>query len=404
MGKITLVVFRTLLTGITFFSFLLLTASNPTGLTNLKFSEKATLANTKDEFHKNEITFVHDIMPFYKIQLCTITAPSDVSVGTSNDDNGNCTTTVSLGSPTVSNCAGFPAKAFVNNTEIDPVTYLFSTGTTTVTWQISDGLNILASDDQIVEVVDNEDPNITCLTEKTRNTNTDTCTYVVTGTEFDPAGYSDNCPGATITNNFNNSTSLAGTVFPKGTTTVRWTITDATGINSVSCSFDVVVTDNEIPEISCINEQNRVTDAGECTYTAVGTEFDPATFGDNCPGATITNDFNNSNSLAGAVFPEGTTTVTWTVIDATGNNSQDCSFNVIVTDNEDPGITAPSDVSVNTDSGECFASSVNLGTPDTADNCSVASVSNNAPSTFPTGTTTVTWTVTDDAGNTASGT
>ncbi len=45
-------------------------------------------------------------------------------------------------------------------------------------------------------------------------------------------------------------------------------------------------------------------------------------------------------------------------------------------------------------------SGVTLGTPATADNCGVASVTNNAPSTFPTGNTSVTWTVTDVNGNT----
>ena len=38
---------------------------------------------------------------------------------------------------------------------------------------------------------------------------------------------------------------------------------------------------------------------------------------------------------------------------------------------------------------------VNLGSPVTGDNCTVASVTNNAPSQFPVGLTTVTWTVTD---------
>ncbi|NBU46508.1 MAG: hypothetical protein EBS34_03515, partial [Flavobacteriales bacterium] len=46
------------------------------------------------------------------------------------------------------------------------------------------------------------------------------------------------------------------------------------------------------------------------------------------------------------------------------------------------------------------ASGVSLGTPATGDNCGVASVTNNAPSTFPVGNTTVTWTVTDVNGNT----
>ena len=42
-----------------------------------------------------------------------------------------------------------------------------------------------------------------------------------------------------------------------------------------------------------------------------------------------------------------------------------------------------------------------LGTETAADNCSVASVSNDAPSTYLFGATTVTWTVTDGTGNTA---
>ena len=39
-------------------------------------------------------------------------------------------------------------------------------------------------------------------------------------------------------------------------------------------------------------------------------------------------------------------------------------------------------------------------TPTTSDNCGVKSVVSDAPSVFPLGTTTVTWTVTDDSDNT----
>jgi len=42
-----------------------------------------------------------------------------------------------------------------------------------------------------------------------------------------------------------------------------------------------------------------------------------------------------------------------------------------------------------------------LGTPETADNCSVATVANDGPTAYPMGATTVTWTVTDGSGNTA---
>ncbi len=44
-----------------------------------------------------------------------------------------------------------------------------------------------------------------------------------------------------------------------------------------------------------------------------------------------------------------------------------------------------------------------LGSPVTADNCSVASVVSNAPAAYPLGTNVVTWTVTDGSGNTATG-
>ncbi len=66
-----------------------------------------------------------------------------------------------------------------------------------------------------------------------------------------------------------------------------------------------------------------------------------------------------------------------------------------------PTITCPAAVTVNADNGACAATGVSLGNPTTGDNCGVASTTNNAPSSYPVGTTTVTWTVTDVNGNTA---
>jgi hypothetical protein len=70
-------------------------------------------------------------------------------------------------------------------------------------------------------------------------------------------------------------------------------------------------------------------------------------------------------------------------------------------DSVDPTITAPPDVAVNVDTGSCSATGVSLGTPATNDNCAVANVSNDAPTRFSIGMTTVAWTVTDTWGNTA---
>jgi hypothetical protein len=66
-----------------------------------------------------------------------------------------------------------------------------------------------------------------------------------------------------------------------------------------------------------------------------------------------------------------------------------------------PSITCPSHIALDANEN-CEATGVNLGTPITSDNCAVETVENNHPSTtYPLGTTHVTWTVTDYAGNAA---
>ena len=94
--------------------------------------------------------------------------------------------------------------------------------------------------------------------------------------------------------------------------------------------------------------------------------------------------------------------MTWTVIDASGNASS-ATQTVTLTDDTNPIITAPDAVSVSTNDG-CTATEVSLGSATTNDNCSVASVSNDAPSAFEIGENTVTWTVTDESGNTSTDT
>src|SRR5437763_268673 len=112
-----------------------------------------------------------------------------------------------------------------------------------------------------------------------------------------------------------------------------------------------------------------------------------------CPGFALTNN-------APSQFPIGTNTVTWTVTDASGNAAT-CTQKVIVRDNQNPTIACPDDVITSTDANQCFATGVNLGSPTVTDNCPGFALTNNAPSQFPIGTNTVTWTVTDASGNTA---
>ena len=94
----------------------------------------------------------------------------------------------------------------------------------------------------------------------------------------------------------------------------------------------------------------------------------------------------------------GTYTVTYTTSGSCPNSS---GITVTIGDAVDPIITCPSNVSVSADGGSCVATGVSLGTPTTSDNCIIASITNDAPGSFPLGATPVTWTATDGSGNTA---
>lgn len=71
---------------------------------------------------------------------------------------------------------------------------------------------------------------------------------------------------------------------------------------------------------------------------------------------------------AGQVFGAGKTTVRYTVTDEAGALSSACSFTVTVTDDEDPALTCPANIAVNTDPDTCIA--VPSGTAlSVTDNC-----------------------------------
>src|SRR5690606_6373995 len=93
----------------------------------------------------------------------------------------------------------------------------------------------------------------------------------------------------------------------------------------------------------------------------------------------------------------------YTVTDIHGNSTT-CSFTVTITDDENPTITCPANINQTADAGVCNAA-VTVPAPQAADNCGVLSVTNdfngtaNASGTYPVGTTTVVYTVTDIHGN-----
>jgi len=147
----------------------------------------------------------------------------------------------------------------------------------------------------------------------------------------------DNCLGYTVELT---SGLQSGSAFPVGVSTVEYTLTDSDGTIE-TCVFTITVMDNENPEITCPQDILVSNNIGQC---GANVDFSVPNFSDNCPGAILTQT-DDSGLAPGAFFPIGTTTIEYTVSDATGNTNV-CSFTVTVEDNEDPTITCPSDLTV----------------------------------------------------------
>ncbi len=312
------------------------------------------------------VTVIDNINP-------TITVPADVTVYT----NSGCSATgVSLSTPaTDDNCS---VASITNDHELTT----FPIGTTTVKWTVTDASGNTAAATQIVKVIDNVNPTITAPANVTAYTNSGcSATDVALGNP----STDDNCSVSRIANDHESTT------FSIGTTTVKWTVTDKSG-NTAMATQTVTVIDNVNPTITAPTGITAYTNSG-CTATGIALGS-PVT-NDNCSVASVTNDHESTT------FSVGTTTVNWTVTDA-NRNTATAIQTVTVIDNVNPTITAPANITVNSATGSNSAT-VSVGTPATADNCTVASVTNNHPSSsYPVGTTTITWTVTDGSGNTSS--
>ncbi len=306
----------------------------------------------------------------------SITCPANI---TTNTDPGQCSAVVSYANATATdNCPG------VGTPVCTPASgSTFPTGTTTVNCTVSDAAGNPASCSFTVTVNDNENPMITCPANITTNTDPGQCSAVVS---YANATAADNCPGVGTPV----CTPASGSTFPKGTTTVNCTVSDAAG-NPANCSFTVTVNDNQPPSITCPANITTNTDPGQCSAVV---NYANATATDNCPGVGTP----VCTPASGSTFPKGTTTVNCTVSDAAGNPAS-CSFTVTVNDNENPMITCPANIVMLSTTSPV---PVSLGTPTTSDNCAVTSVTNDAPASFAFGTTSVTWTAMDAAGNSAS--
>ncbi|MDZ4824680.1 MAG: HYR domain-containing protein [Flavobacteriales bacterium] len=348
-----------------------------------------TIAWTVTDIHGNvttcsmTVTVVDDENP-------TITCPANITV---NNDANSCDAMVTVPAITVFDNCGI--ATIVNDyTGTDNATAVYSVGTTTVNWTVTDVHGNVSTCSMTVTVVDPELPTITCPADIMVNNDATVCEAFVT---VDAPMVNDNCSIASVVNDYT-GTDNASAIYPVGTTLVTWTVTDIYG-NTASCAMNIVVVDYELPNITCPADVSVNNDGGVCQAMVI---VPTPSVDDNCGVASVVNDYTGTDN-ASAIYPVGTTIITWTVTDIHGNVNT-CTMSVNVIDNEAPSLTCPADITVNNDINSCDAF-ITVPAPAVADNCAVATLVNdytltdNATATYPVGTTTVNWTLTDIYGN-----
>jgi len=252
----------------------------------------------------------------------TITAPAAVTLFTGAGAS-SCGVSVSnldttLGVATANdNCAGVS----VTRSNV-PAGNVFPLGNTLITYTATDKSGNIATDTQLVTVVDHTPPVVTAPGPVTLFTGPGTTSCGVTISNLDATlgtgSAEDNCSGVGAVSR---SGVPSGNVFPVGDTTITYSATDAHG-NTAQAMQVVTVIDNTAPSITC---PANITLEPTCPNGAAASWVAP-TGSDNCSGAATTQ---TAGPASGTVFPIATTSITYTVTDAYGNSTS-CSFTVTV--------------------------------------------------------------------------
>jgi len=255
-----------------------------------------------------------------------------------------------------------------------PITFQF--GSTTVTWIVTDTSGNTSQATQVVTIIDTTAPDVSAPSDIVGEA-TDLSNNVI---ELGDATAYDIMNVASITND-------APEFFPVGETTVTWTATDSSG-NSSTATQTVTIIDTITPSITTPDSITAEATSADSNTVELGI----AIYNDLVDISSITND-------APEFFPVGETTVTWTATDSSGNSST-ATQTVTIIDTTAPVLTVPEDVTITAFSLE---KEVDVGTALATDLVdSMPTVTNNAPETFPLGDTLVTWSVSDEFGNSAS--
>ena len=286
------------------------------------------------------VTVVDNIDP-------TITAPAAVTVNVAAGACSTALTNVTLGTPTTAdNCS-------IASTTNDAPTS-FPLGATTVTWTVTDGSGNTATASQVVTVVDNLAPVLSCPSNMVVYGAADS---TLTSVSWSAATATDNCSLDTVFSDVQ-----IGTFLPLGTTVVTYVAIDGSG-NSDTCSFDISVVDTVSPVItSCPSPISQNNDIDSCGAQVV---WSSPSYYDNSGYFTVT-----ASHTSGDYFPVGTTTVAITVADTSGNSAV-CEFDVVVTDNQIPNVLPYNNVAITLGTDGMYTLAVNDVDSASYDNCGI---------------------------------
>ena len=183
--------------------------------------------------------------------------------------------------------------------------------------------------------------------------------------------------------------------YPAGVTEIEWSVTDMGGLKA-SAIQKVSINDRENPSIVAPADLSADNDPG---LGSAAVDAGTAVAEDNCADVAVEGVRSDAVELS-APFPVGVTTITWTAKDLAGNSAV-ASQTVTVRDVEAPVVGSLPDIELDatSKSGAVVSFSVSA-----SDNVGVSGVSctHQSGSVFPVGSTQVSCTARDAAGNHAS--
>ena len=197
---------------------------------------------------------------------------------------------------------------------------VFPLGETTVTWTAIDASSNSASTTQTVTIVDTTKPGLSIPEDQTVEATSLDQTLV----EIGEAKAHDITGISSIVNN-------APDVFPLGSTLIAWTATDNHG-NTTTAYQTIAVVDTTTPTIIIPDDITAEVNDPNVNYIELG----ELVASDGAGIESITNDKPDA-------FPFGSTIVTWTVTDTSGNISQ-AAQTVTLIDTTSPEIFVPADI------------------------------------------------------------